>query len=120
MIDEAYNANPDSMRATLDWLREFAVPEKLVLVLGDMREVGDSSQTVHQETLAKTRMNFPDARIIAVGSEMTLAAQSLNDPHIQTYPDSRTAAEPVRRMIRPGDLVFLKASRGTRLELIEP
>lgn len=119
-LNDAYNANPDSMRTTLDWLHEFAVPEKLVLVLGDMREVGDSSQTVHQETLAKARMNFPDARIIAVGSEMTLAAQSLNDPHIQTYPDSRTAAEPVRRMIRPGDLVFLKASRGTRLELIEP
>ena len=119
-LNDAYNANPDSMRATLDWLGEFAVPENLVLVLGDMREVGSSSQTVHRETLAKAKTDFPGARIIAVGAEMTRAAQSLNDPRIQTYPDSRTAADPVRQMIRPGDLVFLKASRGTRLELVEP
>lgn len=119
-LNDAYNANPDSMRATLDWLREFADPARLVLVLGDMREVGELSQAVHCETLRKALTDFPGARIAAVGPEMTLAAHTLNDARIQTFPDSRTAAEPVRQMVQPEDLVFLKASRGTRLELIEP
>lgn len=119
-INDAYNANPDSMRATLEWLEEFADPAKLLLVLGDMREVGESSRSVHREILERALHAFPGARIAAVGPEMTLAAEELNSPLIQSFPDSASAAEPVRKMVRPGDLVFLKASRGTRLERIEP
>lgn len=119
-INDAYNANPDSMHATLEWLGEFADPAKLLLVLGDMREVGESSGDVHREVLKQALRTFPGARIAAVGPEMTRAAEELNEPRIQTFPDSTTAAERVRQMVRPGDLVFLKASRGTRLERIEP
>ena len=119
-INDAYNANPDSMHATLEWLGEFADPAKLLLVLGDMREVGETSGDVHREVLEQALRTFPGARIAAVGPEMTRAAEELNEPRIQTFPDSATAAERVRQMVRPGDLVFLKASRGTRLERIEP
>ena len=119
-LNDAYNANPDSMKATLSWLHEFADPGKLVLVLGDMREIGEQSQTVHREALEKALADFPGARIAAIGSEMTRAAQTLNNPQIRTWSDSQSAAEGVRALVNPGDLVFLKASRGTRLELIEP
>ena len=119
-LNDAYNANPDSMKATLNWLQEFADPEKLVLVLGDMREIGELSQAVHREVLEKALADFPGARIAAIGPEMVRAAQTLNNPQIRTWSDSQSAAEGVRALVKNGDLVFLKASRGTRLELIEP
>ena len=108
------------MKATLNWLQEFADPEKLVLVLGDMREIGELSQAVHREVLEKALADFPGARIAAIGPEMVRAAQTLNNPQIRTWSDSQSAAEGVRALVKNGDLVFLKASRGTRLELIEP
>ena len=119
-LNDAYNANPDSMKATLQWLSEFADPSKLLLVLGDMREVGALSEPVHEEILHLALERFPGARIAAVGPFMTLAANRISSAEIKTFPDSVSAAEPVRAMVHPGDIVFLKASRGTRLERIEP
>ena len=119
-LNDAYNANPDSMKATLNWLSEFADSSKLLLVLGDMREVGELSESVHEEILRLALKRFPDARIAAIGPFMTHAADRIQSMRILPFPDSSTAAEAVREMVRPGDLVFLKASRGTRLELIEP
>ena len=58
-INDAYNANPDSMRATLNWLAEFADPSKLLLVLGDMREVGELSAAAHEEILRLALTLFP-------------------------------------------------------------
>ena len=60
------------------------------------------------------------ARIAAVGESMLEAAQRIASPAIVSFPDSLAAAEEVRSMAKPGDIVFLKASRGTRLERIEP
>lgn len=119
-INDAYNANPDSMRATLNWLAEFADPSKLLLVLGDMREVGELSAAAHEEILRLALTLFPGARIAAVGESMLEAAQRIASPAIVSFPDSLAAAEEVRSMAKPGDIVFLKASRGTRLERIEP
>lgn len=119
-LNDAYNANPDSMKATLNWLSEFADPSKLVLVLGDMREVGELSAEVHEEILHLAAERFPGARIAAVGPFMSDAANRIESADIRSFPDSATAAEPVRKMVLPGDTVFLKASRGTQLELVEP
>ena len=119
-LNDAYNANPDSMKATLNWLAEFAEPSKLLLVLGDMREVGDLSEPVHEEILHLALERFPGARIAAVGPYMTHAADRIHSAAVMPFPDSLSAAEAVRAMVRPGDIVFLKASRGTRLEQIEP
>ncbi len=117
-INDAYNANPDSMRATLAWLKDFAIPEKLVLVLGDMREIGSDTVAVHEELLRFAQEKFPEARLCAVGENMTIAAERLNKKNMIVFPDSQHAAGNLP--VHPGDLVFLKASRGTRLELVEP
>ena len=119
-LNDAYNANPDSMKATLNWLSDFADPSKLVLVLGDMREVGELSEEVHVEILRLALEHCPGARIAAVGPYMVQAAERCRSEKIVSFPDSAAAAEGVRAMVHPGDLVFLKASRGTRLERVEP
>ena len=85
-----------------------------------MREVGELSAAAHEGILRLALTLFPGARIAAVGESMSEAAQRIASPAIVSFPDSLAAAEDVRSMAKPGDIVFLKASRGTRLERIEP
>ena len=117
-INDAYNANPDSMAASLNWLSEFADPKKLVLILGDMGELGESSAGGHRSVCALAKHLFPDARFIVVGPHMAAAAQETGLTST-AYPSSQAAAEAGIR-IEAGSTVFLKASRSTHLELLEP
>ena len=117
-INDAYNANPDSMRASLSWLAEFADPAKLLLVVGDMLELGDAALQSHIEILDFAEKNLKGASVIAVGPVMMQASQKF--PGIRAFPNSAEAVETVRKSAKPGNIVFLKASRGTKLELTEP
>ncbi len=123
-INDAYNGNPDSICAALAWLSEFADPARLLLVLGDMGELGKESLKGHMRVLSYAFDNLPGARIAAVGKKMTeaLAVLDLNVKHagVQVFPDAACAVHPVRDMAKPGDIVFLKGSRATGLEIIEP
>jgi len=117
-INDAYNANPDSMAASLNWLSEFADPKKLVLILGDMGELGESSAEGHRSVCALAKHLFPGARFLIVGPHMTVAAQETG-LDCTAYPSSQAAAE-ASIQIEAGSTVFLKASRSTHLELLEP
>lgn len=122
-INDAYNANPDSMKASIEWLSEFADPAKLLLVLGDMREIGENSVAAHRTLLEFAMWKFPDTRIAAVGPDMSSAYGQIKEAgarNIRIFSDSQTAVSGVREMAKAGDIVFLKASRGTKLELVEP
>ncbi len=122
-INDAYNANPDSMRASLEWLGEFADENHLLLVLGDMGEIGRTALKEHLKVLSYARRIFPEAEIAAVGRHMSKAVavmELVSRKNIAAYPSASAAVEPVRAKVRKGDLVFLKASRRTGLEIIEP
>ena len=122
-LNDAYNANPDSMCASLTWLSEFAEPEHLLLVLGDMAEIGPSSLKEHLRVLSYAYDQFPGARIAAVGARMTEALAVLNlvvKKNITSFPSAANAVSGVREMVQHSDLVFLKGSRSTGLEVIEP
>ena len=119
-INDAYNANPDSMASSLRWLAEFADPARLLLVLGDMRELGDCSRQEQLKALQLARGLFPDTPIAAVGAEMSALSCDGDAPAgVNFYPDSGAAAEALRREISAGQTVFLKGSRGVKLELVE-
>ena len=60
-INDAYNANPDSMKAALTWLSEFAVPDQLILILGDMAEIGDYAAESHLDILRTARSFFAES-----------------------------------------------------------
>ena len=117
-INDAYNANPDSMTASLNWLSEFADPKKLVLALGDMGELGESCAEGHRSVCALAKRLFPGARFIVVGPNMTAAAQKVG-LDCAAFPSAKDAAD-ANVQIEAGSLVFLKASRSTHLELLEP
>lgn len=118
-INDAYNANPDSMIASLTWLAEFADQEKLVLVLGDMAELGDAAQQGHLDVLLQARKFFPSARLITVGAKMKAAAENLACQPVAMFERSADAAGKIREYLKAGDMIFLKASRSTQLELVE-
>lgn len=117
-INDAYNANPDSVKATLNWLAEFANQPNLKIVLGDMLEIGESSGMFHKKVLEYAIEKLPEAEIYGVGKEMCKVIQecAVLRQKVTCYPDSTVAAEKIRVLIKPGDVIFLKGSRGIKLE----
>jgi len=117
-INDAYNANPLSMRASLGLLKQTVKPtDNLVIVLGDMLELGDCSACEHERLLTETRQMFPQARIITVGPRFAACAQ---EQHVECYADSAQAREQAAGTFAPGSVVFLKGSNSIRLPKLLP
>jgi UDP-N-acetylmuramoyl-tripeptide--D-alanyl-D-alanine ligase len=123
VIDDTYNSNPRSIRAALAAAREVAdgLGARLVIAMGDMLELGEQSAAAHQDALRDVMRAHP-AAFVAVGSEMNAARAAVlrnadaND--ILTAPDSIAAAKVVAGLIRPGDVLLVKGSRGIAMERI--
>jgi len=75
VIDDTYNANPDSVRAAIDVLAQRATPR--VLVLGDMGEVGNAGQQFHEEIGVYARQRGIDY-VLGLGEAMRAAVQAFN------------------------------------------
>jgi UDP-N-acetylmuramoyl-tripeptide--D-alanyl-D-alanine ligase len=93
-----------------------------VAILGDMRELGESSDRYHKEIgefAAACKIDL----LVCVGKQATLIAESAERSamaigSICRFSDSQEAAKGVLKILREGDLVLLKASRGMRLERV--
>ena len=115
LINDAYNANPVSMRAALTYLAERAEGRRRVAVLGDMAELGRTGPAYHTEVgLAAAELGVDE--ILAVG---TLAPAYLDGgvPG-RTVANVHEALCVVDDVVRPGDAVLVKASRAVGLEAI--
>jgi UDP-N-acetylmuramoyl-tripeptide--D-alanyl-D-alanine ligase len=119
-INDAYNASPESVAAALCWLKEFVKAENLVLVLGDMLELGETSDSQHRKVLRQALKLFPEADFILVGSEMDRAGRKLNIPNKCFCRDSNMAKELMKPFLSSGKTVLLKGSRGMKLEKLWP
>ena len=116
LIDDCYNANPMSMRAALDDLAAGPHSGRLLAVLGDMLELGPQGAALHREIGAHARRAGVDV-LVTVGplaAEMT--AEFGGESH--ALADAAAAAQAVPAMLRPGDTVLVKASRGVGLERV--
>ncbi len=108
VVNDAYNANPDSMRAALVHLAERAGARRRVAVLGEMAELGDTSQRYHRE-------------IGELARELEIGVIAVGEPAREYGPavwaaDVEGAVEAARAFLRPGDAVLVKASRAVGLE----
>jgi UDP-N-acetylmuramoyl-tripeptide--D-alanyl-D-alanine ligase len=111
--NDAYNANPDSAQAALEWFAEISSQaEKRALILGDMRELGENAAQAHLELLQKASAALPQARIIAVGELMEKPAKALKIEH---FPDTNSAKVALKGEFSPGTWILLKASNGLQL-----
>lgn len=122
IIDDSYNASVLSMAAGLEYAAELKTAlgkKRVVAALGDMLELGEKSVELHEEItnyLKKFRIDFA----ILVGANMTNAAQKLEKNSYKTFLDSTSASLELQALLTDGDLLYVKGSRGTKMEkLIE-
>jgi UDP-N-acetylmuramoyl-tripeptide--D-alanyl-D-alanine ligase len=115
LINDAYNANPVSMRAALAYLAERAGERRRVAILGDMAELGRTGPEYHREV---------GAAASELGVDELLAVGELARGYLEAGVPGRWAAnvhDAVRQLddlVRPGDAVLVKASRAVGLEAV--
>jgi UDP-N-acetylmuramoyl-tripeptide--D-alanyl-D-alanine ligase len=122
VINDAYNANPDSVRAALAALATMARGRRGFAVLGHMTELGDDAERLHEEVgaaaaaagLAGLIVVGEDAAPILVGAK---SAQSWQGELVYV-PDVAAAVRAARDRLRDGDVVLVKASHSIGLERV--
>jgi UDP-N-acetylmuramoyl-tripeptide--D-alanyl-D-alanine ligase len=120
LLDDAYNANPMSMRAALDELSAVghsdpAHPRRRIAVLGDMLELGPAELDFHREIGAHA-----DGRadlLITVGALAKVISERFSGPSHHAA-EADEASEMLRGLLRAGDVVLVKASNGVALERV--
>jgi UDP-N-acetylmuramoyl-tripeptide--D-alanyl-D-alanine ligase len=119
ILNDAYNANPHSMKSALETLRDTPTGGRRVAILGDMRELGQTSDTHHADTGRYAAVCRVD-QLWTVGQFAELVANSagLGPDRTAVFSDADAAAAGVLPLLRDGDLVLVKASRGVRLEKV--
>jgi len=120
IINDAYNANPDSTKAAIDTFSRMAVPGRRLFVFGDMFELGELSQVCHEE-IGQIISNAPIDLLFTYGplTEIThktvCIAGKTKSRHFYHKIDLIAA---LKDEIRPDDTLLVKGSRGNKLEEI--
>lgn len=118
LIDESYNANPASMRATLKSLGNERISGRRIAVLGAMRELGETSDEFHAGLAAPIEAAGVELAIL-VGEEMAPLAKALGPKVKMTHvPDASSAITPLRGAIGPGDAILVKGSNSIGLAAV--
>ena len=118
LIDESYNANPSSMRATLKTLAAQKVAGRRIAVLGAMRELGPQSGDFHAGLAEPIETACVDYAIL-VGEEMSPLAKALGRKvNFEHVPDVASAIAAVRERVAPGDAILVKGSNSVGLSAL--
>jgi UDP-N-acetylmuramoyl-tripeptide--D-alanyl-D-alanine ligase len=112
VIDDSYNAGPDSMRAALETLQSYGAKRRIA-VLGAMKELGRWSEDEHRK-LGETAMWCDE--LVCVGTE-TRATQGAARKGLW-FASAKEAAPVVKELLRDGDCVLVKGSRSVGLEQV--
>ncbi len=123
VVNDAYNANPDSTAAALGALAAMAVGRRSWAVLGEMLELGAASAAEH-EAAGRLAVRSGVQRVVAVGEgarpvhDGALAEGATEGEGSVAVPDVGSALAVLRAGVRPGDVVLVKASRSSGLEVV--
>jgi UDP-N-acetylmuramoyl-tripeptide--D-alanyl-D-alanine ligase len=123
IIDDSYNAQPPSVRIGLEAARETAhrLGARLVIALGDMLELGALAKPAHAVAVQDVLASKP-AVFLAIGEETCAAASAVrprsHDCDVRLCADSEEAASLIGGLVREGDVVLVKGSRGIGTERI--
>ncbi|MCB9761947.1 MAG: UDP-N-acetylmuramoyl-tripeptide--D-alanyl-D-alanine ligase [Alphaproteobacteria bacterium] len=115
VLNDAYNANPASMRGALETLA--ALPGRRIALLGDMLELGDIEAEAHAEVVALAGRLGLDLLGLA-GPRMVAQAENVGETPVIVARDAAELGPKVAPRLRSGDVVLLKGSRGARMERI--
>jgi UDP-N-acetylmuramoyl-tripeptide--D-alanyl-D-alanine ligase len=114
VLDDTYNANPDSVRAAIDVLN--GIGGRRVLVLGRMGEVGDQGPAFHREVGEYARERAID-RLLTMGHEAAAAADAFG-PAAYACDDLEDLIDAARDAAKPGTTLLVKGSRSARMERV--
>jgi UDP-N-acetylmuramoyl-tripeptide--D-alanyl-D-alanine ligase len=120
VLDDAYNANADSTIAALETLCDLPLQGRRVAVLGDMGELGAHSEAAHAE-VGRRAAELKIGQLFAVGKMAAVMAKAARDgglSRVIEFENVESAVTAVRKFLKAGDVVLLKASRAARLERI--
>lgn len=122
LINDAYNANPASLAAAVDVLAAEATQGRRVLIVGDMRELGEATERLHRQA-AENIGRSPIDVVISVGQCARLMASTVKQVsggRIEThaYANTALARRRVTQYVRIGDTIALKGSRLLGLEVL--
>jgi len=120
VLDDAYNANADSTIAALETLCDLPLQGRRVAVLGDMEELGAHSESAHAE-VGRRAAELKIGQLFAVGKMAAVTAKEARDGGLNRvieFENVEAAVMAIRKFLKTGDVVLLKASRASRLERI--
>jgi UDP-N-acetylmuramoyl-tripeptide--D-alanyl-D-alanine ligase len=123
LVNDSYNANPESVRAAIEALAAMSTGRRSWAVLGEMLELGAASMAQHEE-VGRLARGWGVARVVAVGEGAqevhtgALAAGAADGEESLLVPDVDAAVALLEAQLRPGDVVLVKASRGAGLDRV--
>ena len=118
LIEDFYNANPDSLRASIETFRQM-LGERKVAVLADMLELGEISEKEHMNAGIQASEIFDV--IICIGSDAKYIGKGaiengFDKGRVYFFANNEEAVSEINSILRPGDAVLMKGSRGMKLE----
>ena len=120
ILDDTYNANPSSVLAALETLRGAHGARRLVVVLGDMLELGDLAPAAHRE-MGEAVVRAGAVEFVGVGRHAALAVEAARAAGLAEVHHTTTFEDTVALLLKrlaPGDAVLVKGSRGMRMERV--
>jgi UDP-N-acetylmuramoyl-tripeptide--D-alanyl-D-alanine ligase len=118
LLDDSYNSNPFAVEAAVTALG-MAAKGRRVVFLGDMLELGPTGPDLHRETGAKLKGRADVAvGVGALGKLIAEGAAKAGVAETHDFPDSTAAAAAALSLIKDGDAVLVKGSRGARMERV--
>ena len=121
IIDDTYNASPDSMRASLDVLCNMKTEGRKIAVLGDMFELGTDSERYHYE-VGEYLADLPIDELVVVGERAKAIHKALVDHksriRVSEYVDNEEVAMYLLGTLMPEDIVLIKGSNGMKMSEI--
>lgn len=120
ILNDAYNANPASMRLAIESVTKIKHKGSVILALGDMNELGDKSAEMHRNVLEFALIQ--DVQLIyLVGEKMKEAFDSLEQSKqkkIMSFEDIKSLTEQLVKSVKDGDILLLKGSRSMQMETV--
>lgn len=120
VINDTYNASPQSMKAALDVLEEIGVTGGRIAVLGDMLEMGSWAKDAHLE-VGRYAAGKKLSRLLTVGPNAAYIAQGaveagFPEEAVSVFPGNREAIRFIEKIVQDEDTILIKGSRGMKME----
>jgi UDP-N-acetylmuramoyl-tripeptide--D-alanyl-D-alanine ligase len=117
IINDSYNANPDSVLSALETLASMKCSGKKIVVLGDMLELGSASDDEHRN-IGRAVKRFGFEFLLTFGPYATGISEAAQVRHNSHFEQKEQLSEKLLSVLKPGDIVLIKGSRGMKMEEI--